>query len=106
MVTEQEPTSIDDTATDLPVQISLGENYPNPFNPTTQIPFELNRSTKVTLEVYDMMGRRVKVLIDNQAYSPGMHTVSFDASNLASGVYLYTMKTPEYTQTRKLNFIK
>lgn len=107
-VTDQEgvPTSNEEVSQDVPGQINLNANYPNPFNPTTQIPFELNQATNITLEIYDVMGRKVEVLVDNKVYGAGSHNVTFDASNLSSGVYLYRMTTPNLIQTRKLNLIK
>lgn len=103
---EEVPTSNEEVSMDIPGQISLNANYPNPFNPATQIPFELNQATNVTLEIYDVMGRKVNVLVENEMYSAGSHSVTFDATNLSSGVYLYRMTTPNSIQTRKLNLIK
>jgi|AntRauTorckE6833_2_1112554.scaffolds.fasta_scaffold00275_10 hypothetical protein len=107
-VTDEEPvaTSNETEGIETPGQISLMANYPNPFNPTTQIPFELNQPTNLTLEVFDIMGRKINVLIDNEVYGAGIHNVTFDASALSSGVYLYRMSTPNFKQTRKLNLIK
>lgn len=90
---------------EIPVEISLEQNYPNPFNPTTVINYQLPSSMDVTLQVFDMTGRRVAVL--QQGTMPaGAHTVNFDASNLSSGVYMYSLQAGQQVYTRKLTLIK
>lgn len=89
----------------LPTTFSLEQNYPNPFNPTTQITYQLPEQSQVTLSVYDMTGRQVATLI-NENVSAGTHTVNFDASNLSSGVYMYRLNTGTTMLTRKLTLIK
>lgn len=91
---------------EVPEIITLRQNYPNPFNPSTVISFDLNQSTTVTLEVYDVMGRFTQVLVDNHLYGVGTHEVNFDASGLASGVYLYKLQAGSVTQTRLMQLIK
>jgi hypothetical protein len=88
-----------------PTQFSLQQNYPNPFNPSTQIRFSLPQSTTVRLEVFTITGQSVSVLV-NQTMSSGNHTVSFDGSTLSSGVYIYKLSAPEFTQSRLMNLIK
>jgi surface protein len=88
-----------------PTQFSLYQNYPNPFNPTTQIRFSLPQTTHVQLEVYSLLGQRVSFLV-NDTIITGTHTVSFDGSNLSSGVYIYRLTTSDYTQSRLMNFVK
>lgn len=80
-------------------------NYPNPFNPTTTITFNLPQSTSVTLSIYDRLGREVTVLID-QTMEAGEHSVEFNASEYPSGIYFYRIKTPEKTEVRKMLFTK
>ena len=75
---------------DFPVTIHLGQNYPNPYNPVTIIPFSLPEASHVQIAVYDLLGRRVATAAD-QRYAPGSHRVSFDASALPSGIYLYEL---------------
>ena len=75
---------------DVPEQIRLGQNYPNPFNPVTVIPFALPEAAHVRISVYDLLGRRVATAAD-QPFSSGSHQVSFDATALPSGVYLYEL---------------
>jgi hypothetical protein len=99
------PTGVDDDPTALPRTAHLAQNYPNPFNPTTIIEFTLPRSTQVELSVYNILGQRVVVLID-RAMRLGRHTVTFDGSHLASGVYLYRLKTSDRTTTRKMVLMK
>lgn len=88
-----------------PTQFTLFQNYPNPFNPTTQISFSLPNTTHVQFEVYSILGQRVSTLVDGTINS-GNHTVSFDGSNLSSGVYIYRLSTPNYSQSRIMNLVK
>lgn len=83
----------------------LGQNYPNPFNPTTSISFTLNRSADVRLEVHNSLGQKVELLV-NELLESGNHSVEFDASGLATGVYFYTLSTPYFTQTKKMLLVK
>jgi len=90
---------------ELPLEISLEQNYPNPFNPTTVINYHLPASMDVTLQVFDMTGRRVAIL--QQGTMPaGSHTVNSDATNLSSGVYMYSLQAGQQVYTRKLTLIK
>lgn len=90
---------------DLPGSVELNQNYPNPFNPVTVIGYELPVSSEVQLEVYDMLGRRVATLVNNQVEA-GWHEIQFDASNLASGVYIYRLQAGNQLMTKKLTLIK
>lgn len=96
---------IDDPA-GLPQQVSLDQNYPNPFNPTTTIAFGVPHTGKVTLEVFDVLGRKVATLLDGENKPAGRYTVTFNAANLASGMYLYRLQAGSTTITRKLTLIK
>ncbi len=98
-------TSAGDTDSQLPVEFTLEQNYPNPFNPTTLISYTLPTDAHVTLEVYSVTGQRVAVL-QNGTQQQGVHTVSFDASRLSSGVYIYRIQAGAYTQSRKMLLIK
>jgi len=89
----------------VPSVTELKQNYPNPFNPATTINFNLAKDAKVSLVVYDVMGRKVADLVNKNMVS-GSHKVSFDASNLVSGVYYYTLKAGEVNQTKKMMLIK
>lgn len=83
----------------------LFQNYPNPFNPATTIRFELPASSEVRLDVYDLMGRRVQTLVNN-TLAAGLHSVSFDASNLASGAYIYRLQAGAFQQNRVMTLMK
>ncbi len=94
-----------DELDDMPTESRLMANYPNPFNPTTQIPFSLSHSGAVKIEIFDITGKNVATLADGQ-FSAGLHVVSFNAQTLASGVYVARMSTAERVQTTKLMLIK
>lgn len=83
----------------------LRQNYPNPFNPSTQISFTLPQASDVSLTVYNVIGQRVAVLA-NEMLQSGAHTYQFDASNLASGMYLYRLQTDNFSTTKKMMLIK
>ncbi len=88
-----------------PLEIMLHHNYPNPFNPETVIRYELPESSDVRLEVYDLLGRRVDILIDERQQA-GTHQVRWDASGMASGVYIYRLKTGDYIQSRMMTLVR
>lgn len=102
--TEGQFTTID-TAADTPASVSLNQNYPNPFNPATSIQFDLPQNQRVKLAVYDMLGREVAVLADGMRQA-GFHEVSFNASDMASGIYIYSLETNSKRITRKMTLIK
>jgi len=90
---------------DLPDDFALGDNYPNPFNPTTTISFDMPVTGHVKLEVFNILGRKVSTLVDEQL-DAGNHTVSWDASRLASGTYIYRMTAGDFTETRLMILVK
>ena len=92
----------DDTS---PRAFDLGQNYPNPFNPATKIGFSLPEAADVRLEVFDVTGRRVALLL-NEHKPAGRHDVTFDAGDLSSGVYLYRIQAGGHIETRKMLFMK
>jgi len=91
---------------DLPTEFTLEQNYPNPFNPSTNIRFSLANAANVQLEVFNIAGQRVASIINGTEMASGMHSVSFDASSLASGVYLYRIQAGSFVATRKMNLIR
>jgi hypothetical protein len=90
----------------IPTEYLLYNNYPNPFNPTTTIRFDIPERTEVELIVFDILGRKVKTLISSEVRNPGRYEVSFNASSLASGVYIYRLTTKNYSQARKMLLVK
>jgi hypothetical protein len=95
---------------DLPGNFALGQNYPNPFNPDTEIRFELPTRAHVNISIYNLLGQRVRVLIDEER-SAGYHTVTWDGRNsfgegVSSGVYLYKMDTGNSVETKKMMLLK
>ena len=95
----------EDAATEMPTQYELYNAYPNPFNPSTTIMFDLPEASKVRLVVYDMLGREVAVLADGERPA-GHYSLRFDAGKLSSGMYIYRLQTNNYTQTKKLMLMK
>lgn len=88
-----------------PIDFALNQNYPNPFNPSTVISYSVPQSSFVTLKVYDVIGNEVATLV-NQTQSAGKYDIRFDASNLSNGVYLYSIKTDNFTSTKKMILMK
>jgi len=97
-------TDVGDLLT-APAHYELLHNYPNPFNPSTTIRYELKNSCRVQLTVHDIMGRVVASLV-NRTEEQGTHTVSFDASHFASGIYFLRLQTPEFNAVEKIMLIK
>ena len=97
--------STDDEPSGIPREYSLQQNYPNPFNPSTIIAFDIPQTSNVRLAVYDVLGREVTVLASGQ-FTAGRHSITFNASNLASGIYLYQLQAGSFVQTRKLLLVK
>ncbi len=93
------------TAEEVPPAFGLYANFPNPFNPSTNIRFDVARRQRTTLRVYDVLGRDVTTLVDG-IKDPGTYTVRFDASNLASGVYFYRLQSGDFAQSRRLVVVK
>ncbi|OGU67663.1 MAG: hypothetical protein A2279_02740 [Stygiobacter sp. RIFOXYA12_FULL_38_9] len=89
----------------LPTEFSISQNYPNPFNPLTKIDFAMPDAGNVSIKIYDILGNEVSVL-ENGYRSAGYHSVNFDGSKLASGVYIYRMISGKFTSTKKLVLLK
>lgn len=90
----------------IPNEFALSQNYPNPFNPTTKINFEVPKDSKVSIQIFDMTGRLVATLLNNQDHSAGYYTVQFNASQFASGTYFYRFIAGDFVQTKKMQLIK
>lgn len=104
------PSGVSIGAPGLPDRYILGQNYPNPFNPTTQISFDLPRRAWVTLEVFNVLGQVVSVLVD-QEMAAGSYIADWDGTNIggetvSSGVYLYRLRAGDYEQSRKMLLLK
>jgi photosystem II stability/assembly factor-like uncharacterized protein len=93
------------TPTDMPQTFRLAQNYPNPFNPTTTIEFELPEAGEVILRIFNLLGEEVEILLLASLPS-GSHSVKWDASNLASGLYLYQLEIGDNIETRKMILMK
>jgi len=89
----------------LPNEFSLSQNYPNPFNPSTSIQYTISSRQYVTLKVYDMLGKGVAVLV-NEEKPAGNYEINFDASKLSSGVYYYELRAGSLVQTKKMIYLK
>ncbi len=89
----------------LPAEFSLEQNYPNPFNPSTNIGFRIAEFGFVTLKIYDVLGKEVVTLV-NKEMEPGNYNLKFDASNLTSGLYFYSLKTKGFYQVKKMMLVK
>ncbi|NCS80319.1 MAG: T9SS type A sorting domain-containing protein [Ignavibacteria bacterium] len=86
-------------------EYALFNNYPNPFNPVTTITYQLPKDGVVTLKIFDMLGKEVMTLVNEQK-EMGRYTVQFDASSLASGMYVYQLRANDYTSTKKMLLLK
>jgi hypothetical protein len=94
-----------DQVTEVIEDYSLEQNYPNPFNPSTEIEFLISEAGQTTLKVFDILGNEVSVLVNEQK-ATGKYKVTFDASNLPSGVYFYTLQAGNYLNTKKMILLK
>ncbi|MFC1583122.1 DUF1565 domain-containing protein [Candidatus Neomarinimicrobiota bacterium] len=90
----------------VPRAFTLHQNYPNPFNPVTIIRFDLPVDQRVTLSIHNLLGQRVAILVDDQSYRAGEYNLEFDAINLSSGIYFYTLQTDQWIATRKMVILK
>jgi len=98
-------TGIQPVGSEIPNTFSLNQNYPNPFNPVTNIKFNLPKSGSVKLIVFDVMGREVATMFDENM-NAGSYTTDFDASGLSSGIYFYKLITADFTDTKKMMLVK
>jgi len=98
-------TAVEELNSGIPSGFSLSQNYPNPFNPTTNIRYTLTKESQVTLKIFDMLGREVENIV-NQKQAAGSYEVNFNASKLASGVYIYRISAGDFVQSMKMMLIK
>ncbi|MBK9331825.1 MAG: T9SS type A sorting domain-containing protein [Ignavibacteria bacterium] len=90
----------------VPGDFSLAQNFPNPFNPTTNIRFDIRNTSNVTLKVYNANGQEVATLVNNEVVTPGTKEVTFIGNNLSSGIYFYTLFAGDFKETKKMMLIK
>ncbi|MBI4536076.1 MAG: T9SS type A sorting domain-containing protein [Ignavibacteriae bacterium] len=90
----------------MPGEFKLHQNFPNPFNPTTEVEFHLPASDVVSLKVYNLLGAEVKTILGNESLDAGTHTIKFNAEELSSGIYLYRLTTSRFNATRKMVLLK
>jgi GH35 family endo-1,4-beta-xylanase len=99
------PMDVKEIALQTPSSYELKQNFPNPFNPTTNIQYNIPKTSTVTLKVYDILGRLVQTLV-NSEQKPGNYSVTFNAQNFSSGVYFYQLQAGSFTETKKLLLVK
>jgi hypothetical protein len=106
VVTTPTATKIDNYLEEsFPQKYRLSQNYPNPFNPKTRIEFDLPKTDFVKMEVYNLVGQKIATLL-NKSLPPGHHTVEFDANDLSTGVYLYTIQTTKFCDVKKMVLLR
>ena len=98
-------TGVDDPSTGLPIAFSLAQNYPNPFNPSTEIEFALPTGGDVRLDVFNVLGQRVATLV-NGFLPAGYHSVNWNASSQASGVYFYKLSAGQFSKVCQMTLMK
>jgi endo-1,4-beta-xylanase len=99
------PTGVKETTSTLPSIYELDQNFPNPFNSSTTIRYSIVKTSRVTLKIFDILGREVQTLV-NTVQAPGQYTVSFNAQDLASGIYFYQINSGNFTAIKKLVLVK
>jgi hypothetical protein len=93
------------TALILPTRFELYQNFPNPFNPATEIVFDVPEADRIKLVIYNSLGQRVRTLVD-RTLEAGIHSYYFDGSGIASGVYFYRLQATNFEKTRRMIFVK
>ena len=96
---------VEDEEAMLPTEYSVSQNFPNPFNPSTRIQYSLPYSSTVKISIFNILGEKVTDLINGEM-SAGYHDVDFNASRLASGVYIYRIKAGDFVETKKMVLMK
>lgn len=101
----EEPSSVKDLMLDIPTQFTLHDNYPNPFNPMTNIVFSIPTKAHVQLSVFNALGQKVATLVD-EIRPAGNHTVIFNAADISNGLYFYRLEAGSHSDTKKMLFLK
>ena len=99
-------TAVSPVNNDLPKEFSLEQNYPNPFNPVTEIRYAIPSAERVSLKVFNVLGKEVAVLVNSEYRSAGFYKVAFNASSLPSGTYIYRLEAGANVTSKKLILIK
>jgi hypothetical protein len=99
------PTSIESDYSAIPTKLEVYQNFPNPFNPITTIKWQLPERAFVTLKIYDVLGREVVTLVDEEL-NAGQHETVYNASGISSGVYFYKIKAGSFVETKKMILLK
>lgn len=98
-------TKIIRATTPIANEFKIYQNYPNPFNPITNIKYQIQKAGLVTLKIYDITGREIKILVNEVKY-PGSYTVTFNAREFSSGVYFYRIQSGDFVQVKKMILLK
>ena len=98
-------TEVESESGNVPGTYTLSQNYPNPFNPSTTISYQLPAYSMVTIKVYDILGREVETLV-NEEKEAGYYSIDFNGSDLPSGVYFYKLTAGNFISTRKMLLLK
>ncbi len=104
-VVQPTPTGVIQVANELPTEYQLYQNYPNPFNPVTTIKYDIPKKVLVVIKIYDITGREVEELV-NQEQEQGRYEISWSADRLSSGIYFYTIRTKDFSDTKRMVLIK
>jgi hypothetical protein len=104
-IVEKTQTDVKNIGSSIPNNYELEQNYPNPFNPATKIQYNISKSSHVTLKVYDVLGRLVQTLVNEQQFA-GQYVATFNAQNLSSGIYFYRLEADGFVSTKKLILMK
>lgn len=105
-VTINFPISVGNIGSEIPNTYSLKQNFPNPFNPVTNIRCDIPKLSNVTLKVYNIAGQEIATLVNNELVQAGVKEVHFDATTFASGIYFYTLTAGDYKETKKMMLVK
>ncbi len=100
-----EMVGVENISAEVPAGFSIKQNYPNPFNPTTNIEFNVPKSSDIRIKVYDLQGREVQTLV-NERLNAGGYKVNFNGSSLNSGVYFYSLITQGFSDTKRMLLLK
>lgn len=99
------PTGIENINSAIPNEFKIFQNYPNPFNPLTKIDYEIPKQGLISMIVYDILGREVKMLV-NEVKSPGYYTIEFNGTDIPSGVYFYKLESKEFSDVKRMILVK